>query len=350
MTFKNQKEEVIEIELTSYGKHLLSKGKFRPTFYAFFDDDILYDAEYAGAEEEQNYAQTRILEETPRLRVQTTYTGLETEIEKQIEEARANNKKLKDSFQSTKERHYALSAPLGRSSLDSDFAPSWDITLHGANFEQQIIILNDGGNDEDGSTGRILPIPQMNLESLEFKVAVVDGALLSNDLGSQSVSHITDHAEEPAGLQEYYENGNVIKVDHKDIIIEVDELHTESLSENYDIELFLVEEETIANNLVETLVPLSFIKEAGSNIINGLYVEEQEEIEPVDIDETYIENYLDVFIDEDINPDDLCRLGYRTDFTKRGHIRVSCTDGKTDSRMNEIYNQIDEVPPFGDDC
>ena len=87
MTFKNQKEEVIEIELTSYGKHLLSKGKFRPTYYAFFDDDILYDSEYAGLVEEQNYAQTRILEETPRMRVQTTYTGLETEIEKQIEQA-----------------------------------------------------------------------------------------------------------------------------------------------------------------------------------------------------------------------------------------------------------------------
>ena len=61
MTFKNQKEEVIEIELTSYGKHLLSKGKFKPAFYAFFDDDILYDSEYAGSEEAQNYAQTRIL-------------------------------------------------------------------------------------------------------------------------------------------------------------------------------------------------------------------------------------------------------------------------------------------------
>ena len=98
MTFKNQKEEVIEIELTSYGKHLLSKGKFHPTFYAFFDDDVLYDAEYAGPEEEQNYAQTRILEETPRLRVQTTYTGLETEIERQIENARTQDKKLKDAF------------------------------------------------------------------------------------------------------------------------------------------------------------------------------------------------------------------------------------------------------------
>ncbi len=43
MTFFNKKEEVIEIELTQYGKYLLSKGKFRPVFYAFSDDEILYD-------------------------------------------------------------------------------------------------------------------------------------------------------------------------------------------------------------------------------------------------------------------------------------------------------------------
>jgi hypothetical protein len=35
MSFFNKKEEVIEIELTSYGKSLLAKGKLRPTHYAF---------------------------------------------------------------------------------------------------------------------------------------------------------------------------------------------------------------------------------------------------------------------------------------------------------------------------
>ena len=137
MTFKNQKEEVLEIELTSYGKYLLSKGKFKPTFYSFFDDDIIYDANYAGTTEEQNNAQSRILEETPRTRVQTNYSGVETEIEKQIEAARAANKELKEAFQTTKEKHYSLAGPLGNSSVSTEFAPSWDITLFGGEFTQQ---------------------------------------------------------------------------------------------------------------------------------------------------------------------------------------------------------------------
>jgi len=344
MTFKNQKEEVIEIELTSYGKYILSKGKFRPTFYAFFDDDVLYDAEYAGPEEEQNYAQTRILEETPRLRVQTTYTGLETEIEKQIEESRTKKKKLKDSFQSTKERHYSLSAPLGRSTITSDFAPSWDITLHGANFEQQLIILNEGGNDEDGPTGRILPIPQMNIESLDYKVKIIS----EEDNGDNPFGHPQTATTNGITQEEFFDNGNAILITHKDIVIEIDELHTDSLTENYDIEFFVIEEEEGTKE--EILIPLSFIREVQDNIENGFYVEKNNEAINLEIDETYVENYLNVMIDEEIDIDDLCRLGYRTDYSKRGHIKINCGETPGDSEMQDIYKNIDDMPPYGDDC
>ena len=47
MTFFNKKEEVIDIQLTQYGKYLLSIGKLEPVYYAFFDDNILYDSNYA---------------------------------------------------------------------------------------------------------------------------------------------------------------------------------------------------------------------------------------------------------------------------------------------------------------
>ena len=62
MAFKDKKEEVLEIELTAFGKHLLSKGKFKPVYYSFFDDDVVYDWKYSGdSQEDQNYAETRIL-------------------------------------------------------------------------------------------------------------------------------------------------------------------------------------------------------------------------------------------------------------------------------------------------
>ena len=46
MKFLNKKEQVFDIQLTPYGKHKLSAGDFKPTYYAFFDDNIAYDRRY----------------------------------------------------------------------------------------------------------------------------------------------------------------------------------------------------------------------------------------------------------------------------------------------------------------
>lgn len=331
MTFKNQKEEVLEIELTSYGKHLLSKGKFKPTFYAFFDDDIIYDNEYANSPEEQNEAQTRILEETPRTRVQTNYSGVETEVEKQIEAARSGDKELKDAFQSTKERHYSLAAPLGNSSIASEYAPSWDVTLYGGEFIQQTRVKSG-----DHQTAQI---PQMDMDDIMYKASIVKKQLTA------PVQSIFDTNFE------VYENGNSIEVEHSDFILEIDELHTDSLKENYEIEVFIVEEDTVNNNVVETLVPLSFKKQLKGNVIDGILVDDVEKNLNIELDETYVEYYLDIDFDSDIRKSRLCELGYSTDFSKRGHIKVDCGASKKTSRMGEVYEDLEQnLPISGDDC
>ena len=81
MEFFNQKEEVLDVQLTEYGKYLLSIGRLRPAYYAFFDDDILYDVSGSGFTEDQNNANPRILNNTPRLKVAPTRTGAETRVD-----------------------------------------------------------------------------------------------------------------------------------------------------------------------------------------------------------------------------------------------------------------------------
>ena len=75
MLFMDKKEEVLDIELTPYGKKLLSMGKMKPVYYAFFDDNIMYDSEYGGQEEDQNIIQQRITELTPQLQTQYKFTS-----------------------------------------------------------------------------------------------------------------------------------------------------------------------------------------------------------------------------------------------------------------------------------
>ena len=77
--FLNKKEQVYDLQLTSYGKHLLSMGAFKPVYYGFYDDNILYDGAYAGLTEGQNEIQKRIKEDTVYLEGLTRFTDVEDE-------------------------------------------------------------------------------------------------------------------------------------------------------------------------------------------------------------------------------------------------------------------------------
>ena len=57
--FFDKKEDVIDLQLTQYGRFLLSKGKFNPVFYSFFDDNVLYNSKYSNLTEEQNRSEER---------------------------------------------------------------------------------------------------------------------------------------------------------------------------------------------------------------------------------------------------------------------------------------------------
>mgnify|MGYP003349124326 CR=1 FL=1 len=61
--FLNKKEQVLNIELTPYGRHQMSMGVFKPEYYAFFDDNIIYDGKHAGITETQNEIGQRIKKE-----------------------------------------------------------------------------------------------------------------------------------------------------------------------------------------------------------------------------------------------------------------------------------------------
>ena len=74
--FINKKERVLDVKLTPYGKQMFSKGKLKPSYYCFYDHDILYDGEYGGIEETQNDIVDRI-NSTQRLALTTDLVVLD---------------------------------------------------------------------------------------------------------------------------------------------------------------------------------------------------------------------------------------------------------------------------------
>lgn len=118
--FFNQQEDVIDIQLTPYGKRKFSEGKFNPYYYGLYDTDILYDAQYADiATEQQNNIVRRIKEETPRLRVQANFTSSTSEVMAADLDGYQ--------FQNITEANAQFFRFLGRNSPWSDYAPSWII-------------------------------------------------------------------------------------------------------------------------------------------------------------------------------------------------------------------------------
>ena len=79
MKFLNKKEQVMDFKLTSYGHYLLSAGKFKPKFYAFYDDNVLYDGRYASITESSHQVHDRIKNNTQYLESQVLFEEIETQ-------------------------------------------------------------------------------------------------------------------------------------------------------------------------------------------------------------------------------------------------------------------------------
>ena len=84
MEFFDKKKDVIQLQLTRYGRQLLSIGDFKPVYYAFSDDGVLYDSRWISgtirSKEEQWLVERRIQEETPRIKTLNSKVGTERTI------------------------------------------------------------------------------------------------------------------------------------------------------------------------------------------------------------------------------------------------------------------------------
>ena len=142
----NKKEEVIDIELTPYGKRLLSMGKMKPAYYAFFDDNIMYDAAYAGIEESQNIIQDRITELTPQLQTQYKFTSKGKE---GIAVDFGNGETVSTIAPLEKN---ALSQPLGNSRMSGENYPAINIRMLSGNIKDYDLDLNSKFFSKEGGS------------------------------------------------------------------------------------------------------------------------------------------------------------------------------------------------------
>jgi hypothetical protein len=306
MSFFNKKEDVISIELTPYGRSLLSAGKLMPEYYAFFDDDILYDTEAAGFSELNNEIFQRIIEETPRLRPQRDVTSVENTIfnfERSEENSRPHTK--------TKLNYY--SEPLGTSNQVSDDGPSWKVTL------LQGEITGSIATQLSGSDVYMRQIPQINCD-IEYTMQIRNTAD-DPPVAGQSITPTTP-------VSSIYNDGTYIELIEEQILAQIKENEGFLFKDGIEVEVYLFDDTEQDN-----LIPLKFLPEQ-NRIVNGFLIEE--ELANIDITPEYVEYYINFNVDSEISNEDICKgVNKLKSLDLQVGIEVECED--TSSVDYNIY-------------
>ena len=281
--FLNKKERVYDIKLTNYAKYLLSVGKYKPMFYAFFDDNVLYDVKYrrgapTGAghlpdgraadtrpPESQNKVNIRIKENTPYIESLTVFNDISSESQlitnkdvdestlfrhpeleemyryarEAAEEAYGPSQKVMKMFSHNyyasdvtpeqrvpKQSIFRYENAIGDALLDSEYtdvAPAW-----------KVVVLNgtiDSSEQKFKVTGSVSSsIPQVNI-SVQYKKDVRH---------KNNPTRLTDQVPIGSIRSSYnstppFSDNRFIRLSTQDPIIYVDEMNTELLNENFDV-------------------------------------------------------------------------------------------------------------------
>jgi hypothetical protein len=308
MTFFNPKEEVLDIQLTQYGRHLLSKGTMKPVYYAFFDEGIVYDSQNSshggGFPESKNNAEKRIQLETPYMKTQHCFTGREEFL---FDGVNDTEDRLEIGIY---ERMHTLTDELGTSELGSTKMPFFTMSMLDGEIEKVVTVesgsvrTNNIPEPESGTTTfsqQILKIPQIDID-VTYDIAVIDPLepAVKFEIDSQISS------------DKIYGNGLGVAVGTDDIMILIDEGNTVCGLENFQIEVF--EKTGEFGSMDEEIYrPLAFEKKLELVQDNLLLTEEEarkragiSSNQVMELDSSFVEYFLDIKVDREINNSLVC--------------------------------------------
>tara|TARA_Y100000310_G_scaffold345816_1_gene470414 strand:+ start:10044 stop:11153 length:1110 start_codon:yes stop_codon:yes gene_type:complete len=366
MKFLNGKEEVMNIKLTSYGKYLLSKGEFRPHFYSFFDDGILYDSQYGGFNESQKDIQSRIKNQTPRLATQYNYAGAETHILKQNEEIIASapqNQQLRQDLipslnriQVGEDKYNSFKYAIGTSTAITQYSPAWNIKF----LSNSLINASASLSNALGSSS----IPQLQTGPIKYKM--VAGLASAN----QDLAEVPYVFGEVDGSVTYID----VLVDSGDIILDISEENVFFGERNFEVEVYEVENQSaIGGGTIEVLTPLYFSKPT-TLIKNNVLLDEEEaaisdeypsrgylfetegdlgEIRKLHLDPSYAEYFISIDVDEEIDRETLCKLTADESRGMFGQQSLNCDDvdkGLSSLNTGDVFGSDVDSDSLGGEC
>ncbi len=327
--FLNKKEQVIDLKLTTYGHYLMSIGTFKPVYYAFFDNNIIYDIEWARGNETQNDIFDRIKHETPYIEGQTLFEDLENR--KSNAEGTGTKSWFELDITPTKEivrpNLFRYDKAIGDAHLSGrqlDLDAAWKIVL----LNGQIVNVRDKDTIND------LNVPQVDIE-LYYKKQVTDG-----DMG-------VDESEAYGILDQTstFADGKVVAMKADDAVIYVEEKNTDILTQNFDIEIFEIVRnwEPLGNTGDLQEVTSSFKRKYYDKeipqIVDGMMMMPRQIMKTHEqIPSSSVEYYFDVYTDAEVDRVVACEN--MTKYNKQSYyvdLDLDCEGLEEDNTYFDIY-------------
>jgi len=327
--FFNKKEEMLEVQLTEYGKYLLSIGQLYPVYYTFHDDEILYNAEYADiTTEDQNDIDQRIRYETPNLKVIPTRSGAETRVSRyiaQVEGALGSNNS--DPAAATEALHQEAfvdktnfsSYVLGTGDMTSDKTAAWSIGAlkNTIDSTQEYLVTNPSSSFSDSNNGVVTLIPQLDID-IDYQMFYRDG-IMTGDAISGYLSGSGDAGIYLALYEDY-------------LVLDVLEGNTNFQKENFEVEVYFESDATGSAATPAVLEQLAFVRDPQeTNTLSSP--------RPIGNPETNIGNveyYFNLYLDEDLPSDIREEVGLTS--------RDIASNGGRFKFNRDIYIATDEEP------
>ena len=322
MSFFNKKEEVLDFQLTEYGKRLLQQGNLKPALYSFFDDDILYDSEagsFSGSVENQNSADRRIKYETPNLRVQKHTTGAETRVNQFLDDVSEivsetgsvgtpqagqflvaeNSVEFVNAFQDTPQfaqKFFLGSDPIGTSDLKSSDAPAWQINCLANELisSQPWLTTNLTSSNPGLGHGIVRKIPQLEI-TIDYKTFYLEEENVQ-DYDDPVLKNIISLGTSPSSSIGLYVQENYL-------VLDIAEANTSNLKENFDIEIF---EQSTGSAGETTYTRKMFI--GADDLIESTGTSQ-------------VEHYLNILVDQEIPSEVLTSLQITDNMIKGSSVR-----------------------------
>lgn len=337
MAFLDKKQNVYDIKLTSHGKKLISMGKFDPVYYAFFDDDVIYDMRYTEESfvEDQNESEVRIKNDTPTLGALYNFTRVEDkdrkvfpgEVETPPETPQDPEDKKDSFFEYDHDRevgilkNYIMQEPLGSSQVGVEYAPSWDIKAYIGEISSSVNQLY---------TKRF---PTMNIPQIEIECKFITIAKHSPVLEEDPSSVIgINNARKMIGEEEIlvFNDGSYFDIERGEILLEIVEENVAYDAENFEVEVFLVEDrDTLSEEWTSLFYPPELNEK---DAFYASYVNSREQqglkyiIPPAELE---LSSFLDVTFDEEIPEEVICNTKAMDQYKSKtlfSDLKINCNN------------------------